>query len=322
MSACVGIDVSKATLDVAVRCQGDTPHYLQVPNTAEGFDRLQQWLQAFDPITRIGLEASGRYGEAIAHFLVAQDYPVSYLNPRQIHAFSQFMFRYNKTDKQDAALIAHFCEHHLPDLWRPHPQHYRQLQQRGRYLKSLQQMRQAECNRLHAGPSDPFVRQQIQAHITYLDARIEQTQSAIDHLIQQHTVLRHDYQLLISIAGIGDRTATLLLAELGDVRRFDNARQLAAYIGITPQHFQSGSSVNKRATISKQGNARLRAALYMPAVVAKRWNKPCAIFAQRLQAAHKPGKVIVIAVMRKLVHQVYAILKSGRPFDPDFALAP
>lgn len=318
MPAFIGIDVSKATLDVVILSPSQ-PHHQQVPNTPDGFQRIQRLAQAHLPIARIGLEATGRYGEALADFLVAQGYPVSYLNPKQIHAFGQVALHANKTDKHDAARIAHFCQLHLPPLWQPTDALQRQLQQRSRRLQTLEKLRQQERNRLQAGLTDPFVIEQLHTSIAYYDALIVQTQAAIADLIHQAEPLQRQARLLTSIKGIGDKTAAVLLAELGNVTRFSSPQQLAAYIGITPQHFQSGSSVHKRSAISKQGNARVRAALYMPAIVAKRWNPACRQFAQRLEAAHKPGKVIIVAIMRKLVHQLFAILKSGRPFDPNFA---
>lgn len=320
MSAIVGIDVSKATLDV-VLLTASQPLHKQLPNNLEGFKQLHQFLQPHQPVTRIGMEASGRYGEALLHFLLGHDYPISYLNPKQIHAFAQVYLHYNKTDKQDALLIARYCQQHMPPLCQPIAPQQQQLQQRARRLHALEKMRQQEVNRLHSGLHDPFVLEQIRGLIAHFDTLIAHTKQAIDALIDQCQDLRQQHTLLVSIKGIGDKTAALVLAELGDISRFDSPRQLAAFIGLTPQHFQSGTSVKKRAAISKQGNARLRAALYMPAIVAKRWNKPCRQFAQRLEAARKPGKVIIVALMRKLVHQIFAILKSRQPFNPDFGLA-
>lgn len=320
MSVFVGIDVSKATLDLVLLTTSGTQHQ-QFPNTVAGFEQLHQWLKTQPPITRMGMEASGRYGEGLLYFLLEQGYPVSYLNPKQIHAFAEVHLHYNKTDKQDALLIARYCQLHQPPLWQPTSPLQRQLQQRSRRLHALQKMRQQEVNRLHAGLTDPFVVKQIRLLIAYFDRLIAQTQQAMHALVAQSQTLRRQHQLLVSIKGIGDKTATLLLAELGDITRFDTPRQLAAFIGLTPQHFQSGTSVRKHASISRQGNARVRAALYMPAIVAKRWNPPCRAFAQRMEQAKKPGKVIIVALMRKLVHQIFGILKSGRPFDPHFGFA-
>ncbi len=314
MSVYIGIDVSKATLDVATDCGS---HHIQVLNTSAGYQRLLNWLQAQGNIHQVALEASGRYGEAVALFLVQQGFAVSYLNPKPIHQFAKMKLHYSKTDKQDARLIAEYCKVFRPSLYQPQDALRQRLQQRSRRLDQLNKMRQQEVNRSKSGITDPFTQEQIQSTIAYFDTLIEQTQQSIQEMVKSDDNLAEQYHLLISIKGIGEKTAALILAEL-NIKQFDSARQLAAYIGITPQQFQSGTSVNKRASISKQGNARLRSGLYMPAIVAKRWNPPCHLFAKRLEQRHKQGKVIVIAVMRKLVHQIYAILKSGRPFDPNY----
>lgn len=320
MPAFVGIDVSKATLDVVV-VSDLKPCHQQLPNTLDGFQRLHTLLQPHLPLSRIGLEATGRYGEPLADFLVEQGYPVSYLNPKQLHAFGKVALHAHKTDKHDAQRIAHFCQLHAPALWQPADPLQRQLQQRSRRLHALEKTRQQERNRLQSGLTDPFVLEQLHDHIAYLEVQLAKTQAAIADLIRQSASLQRQARLLTSIKGIGDKTAAVLLAELGDVTRFGSPQQLAAYIGITPQHFQSGSSVHKRSSISKQGNARVRAALYMPAIVAKRWNPACRALAERLETAKKPGKVIIVAIMRKLIHQLYAIVKSGRPFDPKRGLS-
>lgn len=314
MSVFVGIDVSKATLDVATYPQ---VHHLRVANMPAGHQQLQHWLEEQDTISQIALEASGRYGEALAAFLVSCGYVVSYLNPKQIHAFAKVKLHHNKTDKADALLIAQYCAIMQPAAWQPQSALQQQLQQRSRRLSALQKIRQQELNRLQSGFTDPFVLEQIQFTIAYLDQQIQQLRAAIDALIDDHPTLAQQQRLLTTIKGIGKTTAQLILAEI-DITAFSSARQLAAFVGLTPQHFESGTSVRKRATISKQGNARLRAALYMPAVVAKRYNPPCQALAQRLQDKHKPGKVIIIAIMRKLLHQVYGILTSGQPFSPDY----
>lgn len=321
MSAYVGIDVSKATLDVAIQSQ-EQPFHFQVTNHVSGHMQLIQHLRAYTKIACVGLEASGRYGETLAQRLYEAGFAVCYINPNQIHTFAQVHLHYNKTDKQDALLIARFCQAYQPPLWQPtHPLH-QQLQQQTRYLRSLEAMRQQECNRLQSGLRDSTVQSLIQSHIDYLSTQILRLQQAIYDLIEQHTSLQHQHQLLTSIPGIGAKSAAVLLAEIGDIHRFANARQLAAWVGITPRQFQSGSSVNRPSRISKQGHIHLRTALYMPALAARRWNPFCHALAQRLQQRHKPGIAINIAVMRMLLHQVFGILKSGQPFDPNYQNLP
>jgi transposase len=314
MSVFIGIDVSKASLDLASYPQGNST---TLPNRPQAFPELLTWLEAQGEVSQIALEATGRYGEAFAQFLLAQGYALSYLNPRQIHNYAKSQLHYHKTDRQDAALIARFCALERPPLWQA-PSALRQLlQQRSRRLEALKAMRQQEVNRLASGLTDAFVLEQLQLSIAHFDSLITQTQAAIETLIQASPQLKAQESLLLSIRGIGKTSAQLLLAEI-EIEAFDSARQLAVFVGITPLQHRSGSSIKKPSHISKQGNARLRAGLYLPAVVAKRYNPPCHDLAQRLEARHKAGKVIVVAVMRKLLHQVYGVLKSGQPFDPNY----
>lgn len=317
MSAFVGIDVSKASLDVAIRQDNHSQHF-QVPNQLQGFQSLEQRLQASGEITLVALEATGRYGEALAYFLLEHGYSVNYLNLKLTHRFNQKSLRYSKTDAHDAHSIAHYAQLNPSANWlAPSPQQ-RLLQQRSRRLEALKKMRQQEVNRLQSGLDDPFVLEQIQALISHFEVLIRATESSIQDFIRQNPTLKSNFKLLTSIKGIGTVTATLLLAELGDIRRFPSVKQLTAFVGLDALDFQSGSSVKRPSHISKQGNPRLRAALYMPALTAIRYNPACSRLNQRLEDKHKAAKVRIVAVMKKLLHQVYGVLKSQRPFDPYF----
>jgi len=317
MSAFVGIDVSKATLDVAIR-QDTKSHHFQVPNHLKGFQDLHQRLQGMGEIRAVALEASGRYGEALAHFLFEQGYWVNYLNPKLTHRFSQESLRYSKTDAHDAQNIAHYAQTHPRAAWLAPSPEQSQLQQRSRRLETLKKMQQQEVNRLQSGLNDAFVLEQIQALIEHFERLIQDTEASLRDLIQQNPTLRANFKLLTSIQGIGKVTATLFLAEIGDIGRFPSVKQLTAFIGLDPQDYQSGTSVKKPAHISKQGSRRLRAALYMPALTAIRYNPACKALYQRLEAKHKASKVRIVAVMRKLVHQIYGVLKSQKPFNPNY----
>lgn len=317
MSAFIGIDVSKATLDIAIRQDSHSQHFT-VKNTPTGFKKLQKQLSKLDCIVRIGVEASGRYGEPLALWLLDQDYPVSYLNPKLTHRFAQTQIRYTKTDAQDAHLIAHYIQLHRPKLWVTPSSAQRLLTQRSRRLDALKKARQQERNRLKSGIIDDFVLQQIQDHIRQLDAYILQTKQAIQTLIRQDPILKQNDKLLRSIKGIGATTSSLFLAEIGDISRFDTVKQLTAFIGLDAQDWQSGTSVNRPSHISKHGNSRLRTALYMPALVAIKHNSACRLLNQRLELKHKPGKIRVVAVMRKLLHQIFGVLKHQLPFDDNY----
>jgi transposase len=136
-----------------------------------------------------------------------------------------------------------------------------------------------------------------------------------DH-IDGHPGLRKQARLLETIPGVGEATIAQLLAVVGDLARFKSARQLAAFLGLTPRQHQSGSSVRGKTRMAKMGHAQLRKALFFPAIVATRFNPLVRAFAQRLAQAGKPKMAIVGAAMRKLVHIIFGVLKSGRPFDP------
>lgn len=317
MSAFVGMDVSKVTLDVAIR-QAESCQHFQVANHPEGFQHLQQILSQIPELVSVALEASGRYGEALAYFLWDKGYQVNYLNPKLTHRFSQKSLRYSKTDAHDAQSIAHYAQLHQPAAWIAPAPEQRLLQQRSRRLETLKKMQQQERNRLKSGIDDPFVLEQIQSLIQHFEGLIRQSQAAIQELIRQNPSLKAKYKLLTSIKGIGQVTATVFLAEIGDIARFASVKQLTAFIGLDAQDYQSGTSVKRPAHISKQGNSRLRAALYMPALTAIRYNPACNRLNQRLEAKHKAAKVRIVAVMKKLVHQIYGVLKSQTPFNPNF----
>ena len=179
-------------------------------------------------------------------------------------------------------------------------------------------MLQQERNRSKSGVDTAFMLNQIDQHINYIQQQIHDLEETIKDLINQHPAIKCQYDLLLTIPGIGFKTAARLLAEIKDISTFKSAAQLAAYAGVTPKHYCSGTSVNRKSLMSKTGNANLRRALYMPAVVAKRCNPIIHAFCERLIAKGKPPKVAVGAAMRKMLHIVYGVLKSGKPFDPNY----
>lgn len=317
MSAFVGVDVSKATLDVVVLIDKKQT-YQKVPNNSKGIAKLIKWLHSFETIEAVCLEATGRYGDALAQALYLADFCLSVENPLRIKSFAQSLLSRNKTDKYDAFVIALYAQRMRPDPWKPPSIAIKQLKQRTRLLRSLEQTRQGYRNRLQSGIDDKVALQVIQTMIEHLDTQIEALRKIILNFIKQDDVLNQQRQLIISIPGIADKTAAILLAEIGDIDHFDSPRSLASYVGITPRKRESGSSLRGQSRISKQGNKRLRTALYFPAISAKRWNPICKDFAHTLEKRGLAKQAIVIAVMRKLLHQVYGILKSKQPFDPHF----
>jgi transposase len=267
------------------------------------------------------LEATGRYGEPLALFLHQQGVRVSVVNPARIQAFAHSELLRTKTDRVDAALIARFCVAHQPPLWTPPPPERRHLQALVRRLEALKAMRQQEHNRLDLESTDSPLRASLTEHIAHLDQQLATLQQQQRDCLQAHPLLRQQAQLLQSIPGIGETTAVKLLAEVPLLGQYRSARQAAAYAGLSPRQRESGSSVRGKTRLSKVGNAAVRRALYLPAVVALRANPLLREFAARLLAAGKPKMAVVGAVMRKLLHQAHGVLKHNRPFDPHYASA-
>lgn len=314
----VGIDVSKATLDVVWQDERRQTQYTQVANDTSGYAKLQRWLGK-RAVEAVCLEATGRYSEGVAESLYQAGYRVSVVNPARIRGYATSQLRRNKTDKLDAALIADFCRTQQPEAWTPPPPEVRQLQALVRHLTALEEAKQQADNRLREAAALPdLVVQQLKSQRNLLVQQIDQLKAAIQDHIDHFPDLRRQRDLMESIPGIGKLTAAKLLAECRSITRFDDVRQLVAFAGLNPAHHQSGSSIKKKTTISKTGQAAIRAALYMPAVSAKRHNPILRAFAQRLFARGCCEMEVITAVMRKLLHLVYGILKSGRPFDPNF----
>jgi transposase len=318
MQSVLGIDVSKDSLDV-VLVRGERSEHKVFSNSGVGHKHLHNWLlaQQTGPVHAC-LEATGQYGEAVTEHLYHGGHQVSVVNPARIKRYGESKLHRNKTDKADAALIAEFCQKEKPPLWTPLPACVKHLRALVRRLEDLQSAYQQERNRLGSGERNAWVLDDLQAHLDYLGERIGVLRQTIQQYIEQNPDLNSQQKLLISIPGIGKLTAARLLAEIGDISAFEGAPQLAAYAGLNPRGNRSGSSVFKKTRISKQGRAFLRKLLYMPAIVARKYNPVVRQFCERLSERRLPEMAIVAAAMRKLLHIVFGVLKHQLPFDPDF----
>lgn len=316
----IGIDISKLKFDLCLlRDNGKLKHKV-FANTAAGFLQLSAWLekQKVEGIHAC-LEATGTYGEALATYLSDAGHVVSVINPALIKAYAQSQLSRTKTDKADATLIARFCQERKPPQWQPLPAEVRELQALVRRLESLLEMQQMEVNRLEAGVTALLLRESLTEHIAFLDEEINHTTALIRQHIDQHPRLREQRELLVSIPGIGQTTAAKLLAEMLDVKLYQSARQLAAFAGLVPRLHESGSSIKRKARLSKTGAPRLRKALYFPAIAAIKYNPSIKAMSVRLKERGLCPMQIIGAAMRKLVHLAYGVLKSGRPFDAAMA---
>ncbi|PYS49152.1 MAG: IS110 family transposase [Acidobacteria bacterium] len=315
-----GIDIAKLKFNVClINLTGKLRHKV-FPNTRTGFEQLRQWLtnQGAQSVHAC-MEATGTYGDSLSLFLHEAGHTVSVINPAAVKAFAGSRLSRTKTDRVDAELIARFCQAQQPPAWTPLPAEVRELQALVRRLDSLIEMRVMEENRLSSGIVVESVRASVEEHLTYLNQEIKRTEELIRNHLNNHRGLKQQSQLLDSIPGIAKTTSALLLSEITDIKQYRSARQVAAYAGLVPRERQSGTSVRGRTRLSKIGNARLRRALYFPAITAIRCSEFFQAWTRGLRERGKSKMTIICAVMRKLVHLAYGVLKTGKPFDPQWA---
>jgi transposase len=316
----LGIDISKDKFDVCLRPAqpAEAPGHAAVfDNTPAGFKKLQRWLAAHTPERlHACLEATSRYGDALALFLHEQEHTVSVVNPRRIRRYADSLLVRTQNDPLDAQIIARFCATQEPPAWQPPPQELRQLQDLTRLRQFLVSQSQRLQNRLHT--ESPALSRLLRRHLRQLQKSIAQLETLIAQHLENHSSLAQKAALIDSISGVGPVTAAAALAELPPIERLEHAGQAVALAGLDPCKKDSGQSVRGVARLSKMGSRPLRAALYMAAVTALKHNPIIAAQTQRLRAKGKSGKTVVCAAMRKLVRLIYGVLKTGQAFDPNW----
>lgn len=318
MRSSIGVDVSKKKFDAALLTEQGKYRCKVFGNDPKGFQAFRDWIETNAASqAQICMEATGVYHEALATFLFDHQATVFVVNPLRVKRFVESEGLRNKTDEGDAKALARFAVKNELEPWEAPSKGVRELQALVVRLESLQTMRQAELNRLDI--AHPTVRGSIEAVVAALDREIATVRSQIKQTIDDDPDLKQRKDLLETIPGLGDVTIPSLLAFIGRPERFKTVKALIAYAGLTPSVRQSGSSLDKRQGLHPAGHRDLRKALFYPAMTAGRFNPIVAAFWQRLKAQHKPGKVVVVACMHKLLAIVYGVLKSKRPFDASLA---
>jgi len=314
----IGVDIAKLKFDAACLVGGKYKHKT-FTNNETGFVAFITWFLPLCGDTKplVCMEATGSYSLPLADFLVAQGHAVSLVNPAKIHAFAKSELSRAKTDKADAKLIARYALTMQPPLWTPPPANIRELQALVRRVEHLLEMIRMERNRRDT--ANAKVIGSIDTVLETLEAELEATRKAIGNHTDKHPDLKSRADLLSTIPGIGKASIAHLLVALSGHHGFTSAKQVVAFAGLAPALRQSGQwSGNTH--IAKSGDALLRKALYMPALCALRFNPAIRAFSQRLKANGKNGKAVACAAMRKLIHIAFGVLKSGKPFDPNYAV--
>jgi transposase len=317
IDAVLGIDVSKTTLDTSLLA-GTKPRSRSFANSPDGWRQLIAWLTEHK-IRQVHacLEATGRYSLGIALALHEAGHVVSIVNPAQIRDFARTKLGRNKTDPVDAAHIREYAELFKPRPWTPPSPALRRLCE----LQTIRAGTVASLTEWKNRSTSGMDRALSLAKATIQHFTLEAVDQAIAQTIDDDPELCAKRDLLVSISGVGETLAGIVLAELPGPEVLGSSAAVAAYAGLNPRQHQSGTSINRPARISKIGNAVLRTALYMPALSAMRYNPAIAALVGRLKAQGRlTGKQIVVAAMRKLLVICFGVLKSGKEFDPAIAM--
>lgn len=314
----IGIDVAKDKLDV-VLLKNDKSYKKQVDNKQTGFVKLLTWINKQSKNPFVCLEATGIYSEGVAEYLARKKIQVSVVNPLQIKHFAKLMLARNKNDSLDARLIALYAQKMSPALFKPRSKQQKQLRELVQLTSTLKEQKEQLKNQLSTAQSSEGKKYYKQV-IKKLERQIASLQGKKKALMKADEKLKAKVDLLIEIKGMGVESALKILAYLPEIDHFGSAKALAAYIGLSPKQRESGKYKGKTC-LSKQGNSKLRAAFYMPALSAKNHSEALAPFVNRLKAKGMAAKAIVGAVMRKLAHILYGMLKHGTAFNGALACA-
>lgn len=319
MGVYVGVDVSKATLDVVVRGCSKSVSF-KVSNTASGLDSMlgQARSIARGEDLHWCMEATGPYSFMPAMFLSRQGERVSVENPRRVKHYGLAIGALHKTDRADAEVLARYVEAMKPEPWKLAEPVRAELVLLTRRLAELSRMRTQESNRLEHLGLPELVKQGIAQSMVEFDRQVAAIEARIEQIIAGDKALKESVELLVSIPGIAKRTAHVFLAEAEAIEGYASGEELAAAFGLQPKLRRSGTSLHGKTRISKAGNSHARRAFYMPTVVAIRVNPTIRAFYQRLLANHKPKKVALVAAERKLVCIAYGVLTRRKPFNPNY----
>lgn len=310
----LGIDVSKLQLDCDFK-QNQSYKYIKITNDENGFNKLLDFIKEnqFD-INEIHAccEATNVYYLELANFLHENNIKVSVVNPSIIKAYAEFNLRRVKTDKQDAKLIADFCEYSSPELWQPKNETSTKLQSLHRRTNQLNQILVSEKLRLDV--ADEYSKNSIERTINFVEEELETCRAEMQSLINASAELTRKQQILESVTGIGRTTSQILLPIFVDIDKFANHKKLISYLGLSPIIRQSGKSKGKE-RVSKMGDSAIRKSLYMPARAVCTRSKIWRAWFDKQIARGKHAKQIYVMMMSRIIKYAYYCIKRDEMFD-------
>lgn len=303
----VGIDISKLTFDVALSKSENKYKYYKFSNDIKGFKAFLKLIEASGYICV--MEASGPYYLRLATFLNEQQISVCVINPLVIRRFCQMRMSRTKTDKKDAMMIAEYGKTEAPDLWQPELKYVLELKQMQAYLEQLNKSKTGLIRQKEAFNQNTNQSKDVDNSLDFIVETLAQEINKIEEAMVTIIKKYHNemFTQLQSIPGLGKKTSLFLIVISGGFSKFENHKQLASYIGISPRIFESGTSVKGRSRICKMGMSKIRAMLYVCSWSAKKHNKACKDLFDRLIEKGKSKKLALIAVVHKLIKQAFAI---------------
>lgn len=312
----IGFDVSKDQLDYYF-ASGTMD---QTPNSKTAIKKL---LKQLNPASHyIVLEPTGTYSDKLAELAIHAGFEVRVVDPKKSHYYSRLVSKYNKTDQIAAKLLCQLSYQVELPLYEQKTEEMKARKQIEMALNALYKQSNQLKNQLHALDQylyqNPSALNALRKALKAVQEQIKELESQLDNLADEES--KEFTKYVGSVVGVGAKTARLLLLHTNGFKNFNSASKLVKYVGIAPASHQSGSSVKHRAKITKNGSSTLRATLYMAARAAKRWNLACKQLFERLRKQNKPYKVAMVAVMRKLLRQCFAVVKSKNLFDNGYCL--
>jgi transposase len=311
-------------VDVAAQtAPGEPLRRRRFDNDPEGHQDMVQWLLGSleaEASVRVVVEASGIYSVDLCHALSeAGRIEVMVANPRATKDFRKAQMQRSKTDEVDARILCDFAQRMPFTAWEPPEADFEVLRQIARRIQDLTVERAREKNRLHAAQASTrtseVVTNDIEVNIRHLDRRIDELTRQAMKVVKTTPELARAYELVTSVRGVAKKSAIQLLGEIMMLPAGLSVRQWVAHAGLDVRQHTSGRTVQEKPRISKVGNTNIRRALFMPAQVAVRFEPAVQAFYEKLVDRGKPKMVAVVAVMRKLLHAIYGMLKHDQPFD-------
>jgi transposase len=312
----IGIDISKETFDVSFY-DGVSHRHQRYANTAEGF---ASFIVELSPESHCIMEATGVYHLHLAVYLYEHGIATSVINPLVIRRFCQMQLSRAKTDKADAQQIALYGWQNQPKLWQPDPEAVTRMSQLSAMIEQMAAYHRRLCNQREAFAlqphGDPSLLAVLDEEIARQKKLVQTYRKTLIDLAQ--TTYGEAFASVVSIPGIGKQTTSLLVMITNGFTAFDSSKQLIAYLGLSPRHYQSGSSIHGKAHICKMGMSHVRSTLYVCSWSAVRHNEACRALYARLLQRGKPAKLALVAVANKLVKQAFAIATNHTSYDEHF----